>query len=63
MRILSRPKAPAKGVSTELLEIVVKHLRRRYGDRPIDSQIMLELEYHLGTLERKFAETDQERTA
>jgi hypothetical protein len=41
------PRAPADGVSPELLELALRYLRKRYGDRPLDHVLTYDIQYHL----------------
>lgn len=50
-----RPKAPPEqSCSAELLEFVVRWLRKKYGDRPLDSHVLWTLGWRLGDVEREY---------
>lgn len=54
-----RAKPPIEGVSPELLELVIRWLRKKYGDRPVRDSYLYRLTYHLGDLERDFNKDPQ----
>lgn len=45
---------PAECVSPELLELVIRWLRKRYGDRPVNGHVLYCLNYQLGDIEREY---------
>lgn len=66
-RTNARPQSPAAkpsadGVSPELLELVLRFLRRKYGERPLLDYSLYSFGYHLGCLEREYCK-EPEKTA